>query len=93
MRGLKQSCEKNEWDSGDPNWGDPIAQGHKAVTASLLADAIAALRSSQQPRQADETACLNAIASNEPCKPDDTLRRCTLCGFIVDTKYKVEFPQ
>lgn len=36
--------------------------------------------------------CLNAISSNEPCKPDDTLKRCTLCGFIVDTKYKAEFP-
>ena len=36
------------------------------------------------------TVCLNAIASNEPCKPDDTLRRCTICGFMVDIKYKAD---
>ena len=33
------------------------------------------------------TACLNALASNEPCKPD-ALKRCTICGFVVDTTYK-----
>jgi len=38
--------------------------------------------------------CLAGMASGEPCQPDvpDTLRRCTICGFIVDAKYKAEFP-
>ena len=39
------------------------------------------------------TACLSALASNEPCKPDDTLKRCTICGFVVDTKYQAEKPR
>lgn len=36
--------------------------------------------------------CLCAIATNEPCRSDETLRRCTVCGFIVDIKYNAEFP-
>lgn len=36
--------------------------------------------------------CLSAMASNEPCKPDDTLKRCTICGFVVDTKFEAEKP-
>lgn len=41
---------------------------------------------------AAETVCLSALASNEPCRPDETLRRCAICGFIVDTKYAAEKP-
>jgi hypothetical protein len=37
-------------------------------------------------------ACLSAMASNEPRKPDDTLKRCTICGFVVDTKFEAEKP-
>ena len=37
--------------------------------------------------------CLSAIATNEPCQPDDTLKRCTICGFIVDTKFAAEKPK
>lgn len=37
-------------------------------------------------------ACLSGLASNEPCKPEaDNLKRCTICGFVVDTKYAAEF--
>ena len=28
-----------------------------------------------------------------PASGEETLRRCTHCGFIVDTKYKAEFPK
>jgi uncharacterized Fe-S cluster-containing MiaB family protein len=56
----------------------------KATLASIL---------SLTQNDGRDTACLNAISSNEPCKPDGTLKRCTLCGFIVDTKYKAEFPK
>ena len=39
------------------------------------------------------TACLSVLASNEPCKPDaDNLRRCTICGFIVDVQYEAAKP-
>ncbi len=37
-------------------------------------------------------ACLSAMATNEPCKPDDTLKRCIICGFVVDMKYEAEKP-
>jgi hypothetical protein len=44
------------------------------------------------PRRKGETACLSAVATNEPCLPDSTLKRCTICGFIVDTQYAAELP-
>ena len=34
---------RERMNSGDPNWGDPMAQGHKSVTAVALAAAIRAL--------------------------------------------------
>lgn len=52
----------------------------------------AALRDVALAEKAAPTACLSGIASNEPCRPDDTLKRCTICGFIVDTKYAAEPP-
>lgn len=36
--------------------------------------------------------CLAGIAANKACRPDDTLKRCTICGFVVDAKYAVEKP-
>ena len=35
--------------------------------------------------------CLAGIASNKACRPDD-LKRCTICGFVVDTQYVAEKP-
>ena len=39
----EERLRKERMDSGDPNWGDPIAQGHKALTAVAIAKAIRAL--------------------------------------------------
>lgn len=36
--------------------------------------------------------CLSALASGNPCKLDDTMKRCTICGFVIDTQYAVEKP-
>ena len=36
--------------------------------------------------------CLAGLASNKACRPDDTLKRCTICGFVVDTQYAAEKP-
>jgi len=36
--------------------------------------------------------CLAGLAANKACRPDDTLKRCTICGFIVDTQYAAEKP-
>ena len=69
-----------------------IADGQPHTDTWETSIARAALAAEPASGEAD-TACLNAIASNEPCQPDDTLKRCTLCGFIVDTKYKAEFPK
>ena len=50
-----------------------------------------ATRCTPCPRRAHpmpDTSCMGALATNKPCRPDETLRRCTICGFIVDTKFK-----
>lgn len=39
-----------------------------------------------------DAACMAGIASNLPCRPDDTLKRCTICGFVIDTHYAAEKP-
>jgi hypothetical protein len=39
----------------------------------------------------EETPCLSALASGEACQPD-TLKRCAICGFVVDGKYAAEKP-
>lgn len=45
------------------------------------------------PAPAPQSPCLNQAASGEPCQPAaDNLKRCTICGFIVDTSYAVERP-
>ncbi len=36
--------------------------------------------------------CLAGIAANKACRPDGTLKRCTICGFVVDAKYATEKP-
>ncbi len=36
--------------------------------------------------------CLAGLAANKACRSDDTLKNCTICGFVVDTKYAVEKP-
>ena len=38
------------------------------------------------------SSCLTGLAANEACRPDDTLKRCTICGFVVDTQYAAEKP-
>ena len=36
--------------------------------------------------------CLAGLAANKACRPDNTLKRCTICGFVVDTQYAAETP-
>lgn len=36
--------------------------------------------------------CLAGLAANKACRPDETLKRCTICGFVVDTQYAAENP-
>jgi hypothetical protein len=38
------------------------------------------------------TPCLSALASGDACQPDDSLKRCAICGFVVDTKFAADKP-
>jgi hypothetical protein len=41
----------------------------------------------------EPTACLGVLATDEPCKTDlANLRRCTICGFIVDVRFEAAKP-
>lgn len=41
----------------------------------------------------EQTACLSGIASGEPCEPSaENLKRCRICGFIIDTNFAAEKP-
>ena len=40
-----------------------------------------------------QTPCLSALASGDPCQPDESLkRRCAICGFVVDTNFAASQP-
>ena len=39
-----------------------------------------------------QTPCLSALASGDACQPDETLKRCAICGFVVDAKFAAEKP-
>ena len=42
---------------------------------------------------AQDPACMRAVASNEPCETNDSnYKRCTICGFVVDTSFAAEKP-
>lgn len=38
------------------------------------------------------TVCLSALASNQPCAPDESLKRCLICGFVITPQYAPEKP-
>ena len=60
------------------------------IPNGLLLKIRAALSASTDPA----TACLSVLASGEPCRPaTDNLRRCTICGFVVDVKYEATKPE
>lgn len=43
--------------------------------------------------RAFENPCMASMATSEPCQPDaHDLRRCTICGFVVDLAYAAEKP-
>ena len=53
----------------------------------------AAFRAGMRTLERSGNPCLTGVASGEPCKPDaENLRRCTLCGFVVDLTYLAEKP-
>ena len=39
-----------------------------------------------------QTPCLSALASGDACQPDESLKRCAICGFIIATKFAADKP-
>src|SRR4029077_9772417 len=42
---------------------------------------------SEPQREEPSGLCLAGLAANKACRPDETLKRCTICGFVDDTQY------
>ena len=60
------------------------------ISQGLLSRIREALEASTDPA----IACLSVLAWSEPCKADsNNLRRCTICGFIVDARYEATKPE
>jgi hypothetical protein len=73
------------------------------VTATAVAAIVLAVWASQDkppppplvtPGRDDreETPCLSALASGDACQPDESLKRCAICGFVVDVKFAAVAP-
>jgi hypothetical protein len=54
-----------------------------AATAAALGDPI---------REGQQTPCLSALASGDACQPDESIKRCAICGFVVDLQFAAEKP-
>ena len=65
-----------------PNLGRAVTDSYTDGTACA-----AALHASGPP----SNALLSALASGNACQPD-TLKRCAICGFVVDVKFAAEKP-
>ena len=47
----------------------------------------------RERRRVTDNACLTSLATSEPCRPHAAdLRRCTICGFVVDVAYEATSP-
>jgi hypothetical protein len=66
--------------------------GQAVIRKISMRDAmVAACAAALIDREGHQTPCLSALASGEACQPD-TLKRCAICGFVVDGKYAAEKP-
>ena len=67
--------------------------GQAVIRKISMRDAmVAACAAALIDRDGHQTPCLSALASGDACQPDETLKRCAICGFVVDTKYAAEKP-
>jgi hypothetical protein len=53
---------------------------------------VAACAAALIDREGHQTPCLSALASGDACQPDESLKRCTICGFVVDTEFAADKP-
>ena len=67
--------------------------GQTVIRKISMRDAMVAACAAALIDREGQTPCLSALASGAACQPDEKLKRCTICGFIVDTKFAAEKPQ
>jgi hypothetical protein len=69
-----------------------LADFGQAVIRISMRDAMVAACAAALIDREGRTPCLSALASGEACQPDARLKRCTICGFIVDPKFTADKP-
>jgi hypothetical protein len=65
--------------------------GKVVIRKISIRDAMVAACAAALIDREGQTPCLPALASGEACQPDE-LKRCTICGFVVDLKFVAEKP-
>ena len=68
--------------------------GQAVIRKISMRDAmVAACAAALIDRESHQTPCLSALASGDACQPDDeTLKRCVICGFIVNMEFAADKP-
>jgi hypothetical protein len=70
-----------------------LAELGKVVIRKIsMRDAMVAACAAALIDREGQTPCLPALASGEACQPDESLKRCAICGFVVDVKFVAEKP-
>jgi hypothetical protein len=66
--------------------------GQAVMRKISMRDAMVAACAAALIDREDQTPCLSALASGDACQPDESLKRCAICGFVVDVKFAAEKP-
>jgi hypothetical protein len=66
--------------------------GKVVIRKISIRDAMVAACAAALIDREGQTPCLSALASGEACQPDERLKRCAICGFVIDTKFAADKP-
>ena len=66
--------------------------GQVVIRKISMRDAMVAACAAALIDREGQTPCLPGLASGEACQPDESLKRCAICGFVVDTRHAAEKP-
>jgi hypothetical protein len=69
-----------------------LAEFGAVIRKISMRDAMVAACAAALIDREGRTPCLSALASGEACQPDESLKRCAICGFVVDTKFAASTP-
>ena len=90
MQGRVEAIEDRDGKDGAVT-GRGVGIGY--LLARDLAKNLSAAADMLEGGAAAGAACLSGIATGDPCKADEAnLKRCSICGFVVDTRYEAEKP-